>query len=285
LKRRDLVATLNIIGCGNVGKVLGRLWMDSSTFHIQDILNRSQESAATAARFVGAGNPVADWTALRPADVFLLGTPDDQIESACAAIVRQGVLRAGTTVFHCSGALPSSVLGEAKASGASIASVHPIRSFAGPEGVAASFTGTWCGIEGDLSAVEQLSLAFSAIGARLVRINPEYKSVYHSAAVFSSNYLVTLLDVAVEAYAKAGVPREEALKLMEPLVRGTVDNIFRLGTTEALTGPIARGDVATVLRQYRAVGAWDRRVGALYKRLGKLTARIAARKRKGSKPA
>lgn len=278
-----MAPTLNIIGCGNVGKVLGHLWKEIGTFRIQDVLNRSHESAAAAVAFVGAGRPVSDWTELRPADVFLIGTPDDQIETACAGAVRSGILRPDTTVFHCSGALPSSVLDKAKTCGVSIASVHPIRSFAGPEGVAASFAGTWCGIEGDLFAVEQLSQAFSAIGARLVRINPEYKSVYHSAAVFSSNYLVALLDVAVKAYVKAGVPRDEALKLMEPLVRGTVDNVFRLGTTDALTGPIARGDVATVLRQYRAVTAWDRRVGALYKRLGKFAAAIATRKRKVSK--
>jgi predicted short-subunit dehydrogenase-like oxidoreductase (DUF2520 family) len=277
-----LAPTLNIIGCGNVGKVLARLWSETGTFQVQDILNRSQESAASAVEFIGGGRPAADWADLRPADVFLIGTPDDQVEPACANLARSGIKLAGTTVFHCSGALPSGTLSAAKASGASIASVHPIRSFAGPTQVAASFAGTWCGIEGDTDAVERLLLAFSAIGARLVRIDPEYKSVYHAAAVFSSNYLVTLLDVAVEAYAKAGVPRGDALKLMEPLVRGTVDNIFRLGTSEALTGPIARGDVATVLRQYRAVNAWDRRIGALYKRLGKFTAAIAARKRKGS---
>jgi len=278
-----LAPTLNIIGCGNVGKVLARLWCESGTYHIQDILNRSQESAALAADFIGAGRPARDWADLRPADVFLIGTPDDQVEAASAQLAQSGIVLAGTTVFHCSGALPSGALGAVKAFGASAASVHPIRSFAGPAEVAASFAGTWCGIEGDAVAVERLSLAFSAIGARLVRINPEYKSVYHSAAVFSSNYLVTLLDVAVEAYAKAGVPRDEALKLMEPLVRGTVDNVFRLGTTDALTGPIARGDLATVLRQYRSVSAWDRRVASLYKRLGKFTAVIAARKRKSSK--
>lgn len=278
-----MVPTLNIIGCGNVGKVLGRLWAESGTFRLQDVLNRSQESAAAAVDFVGAGLPIANWAALRPADIVLIGTPDDQIENACNRLAHSGMLQPRATVFHCSGALPSHVLDTAKACGAATASVHPIRSFASPEDVAGSFPGTWCGIEGELAAVEQLSQAFSAIGARLVRINPEYKSVYHSAAVFSSNYLVTLLDVAVEAYVKAGVPRDTALKLMEPLVRGTVDNIFRLGTTDALTGPIARGDVATVLRQYRAVTAWDRHVGALYKRLGKFTAAIAARKRLGSK--
>lgn len=270
--------TLNIIGCGKVGKVLARLWAENGTYDIQDILNRSHESASRAIDFIGAGQ-VADWAELRPADVFMIGTPDDQIGVACHALVHLRILRPDTIIFHCSGALPSTVLAQAQASGARMASVHPIRSFAGMEDVAASFPGTYCGIEGDAVAVEQLTQAFTSIGARLVSINPAFKSVYHSAAVFSSNYLVTLLDVAIEAYARAGVPREEALKLMEPLVRGTVDNVFRLGPTEALTGPIARGDVTTVVRQYKAVSAWDKRIGALYKHLGKLTAAIVARKR------
>jgi predicted short-subunit dehydrogenase-like oxidoreductase (DUF2520 family) len=274
-----VVPTINIIGCGNVGKVLARLWAEKGTYKIQAVLNRSRESAALAVDFIGAGQ-AAEWTNLRPADVVMIGTPDDQIGDACKMLARTGILRSNTVVFHCSGALPSTVLGPAQASGARTASVHPIRSFASQENSAASFAGTYCGIEGDAMAVELLSHAFASIGAHLVTVNPEFKSVYHSAAVFSSNYLVTLLDVAVEAYAKSGVPREEALRLMEPLVRGTVDNVFRLGPTDALTGPIARGDVATVLRQYKAVSAWDKRIGALYKQLGKLTAAVAARKRK-----
>jgi len=277
-----LVPTLNIIGCGNVGKVLGRLWIASGTFQVQDILNRSRASADAAVEFMGGGTAVDRWDALRPADFFMIGTPDAEVEAACAALARSGALRADAIVFHCSGALPSQVLASVKPAGAAVASVHPIRSFAGAEAVAASFSGTYCGIEGDAAAVERLSQAFAAIGARLVNIDPAYKSVYHSAAVFSSNYLVTLLDVALDAYARAGVTREDALKLMEPLVRGTVDNVFRLGTEDALTGPIARRDLGTVVRQYRALSAWNKGVGALYKRLGKFTAAIAARKRRAT---
>ncbi|OWW23047.1 Rossmann-like and DUF2520 domain-containing protein [Noviherbaspirillum denitrificans] len=275
-----MAPTLNIIGCGQVGKVLGRLWTEHGTFQVQDVLNRSSESATHAIEFLGAGRATPGWDDLHPADVFLIGTPDDQVEPTCARLAESGLLRPGDVVFHCSGALPSTALASAKTRGAATASVHPIRSFAGADAVARAFVGTYCGMEGDAAALGVLGPAFSAIGARLVTIDPRFKTIYHSAAVFSSNYLVSLLDVAVEAYAKAGVPRDEALRLMEPLVRGTVDNVFRLGTTEALTGPIARGDVATVLRQYRALSGWDKRIGALYKRLGKFTAAIAARKRR-----
>ncbi|HYD60012.1 MAG TPA: Rossmann-like and DUF2520 domain-containing protein [Noviherbaspirillum sp.] len=274
-----MTQTLNIIGCGQVGKVLGRLWATAGTFEVQDILNRSLESAARAADFIGAGRAHADPTSMRAADVYMIGTADDQIAQACETLADMGLLSPDAIVFHCSGALPSGILAAAKTQGASVASVHPIRSFAGAEQAAASFAGTYCGVEGDAVAVEVLTKAFSSIGAKLVPVDAELKSVYHAAAVFSSNYLVTLMDVALEAYVKAGVPRDDALKLMEPLVRGTVDNIFRLGPTEALTGPIARGDVATVLRQYRAVSAWDKRFASLYKQLGKQTAAIAARRR------
>lgn len=274
--------TLNIIGGGKVGKVLGRLWAENGTFLLQDVLNRSIESAREATTFMRAGAPQNDYCCLRPADIYLIGTPDDQIEPTCARLSAEGLFHEGCIVFHCSGALPSTVLRTAAEHGALIASAHPIRSFAGPEQVAGSFAGTFCGIEGDNAAIEILDAGFSAIGARTVSIDREFKTVYHAAAVFASNYLVTLLDTAVAAYEKSGIPRDVALQLMEPLVRGTVDNVFRVGTVDALTGPIARGDVATVVRQYRAVKAWDRRRGALYKILGKLTAIIAARKNRGA---
>jgi predicted short-subunit dehydrogenase-like oxidoreductase (DUF2520 family) len=144
--------------------------------------------------------------------------------------------------------------------------------------VVANFDGTFCGVEGDATALHILTAAYTKIGAIPVAIDSEFKSIYHAAAVFASNYLVTLLDVAQQAYAKAGIPNGEALKLMEPLVRGTVDNVFRLGPTDALTGPIARGDIATAVKQYRAVNTWNEDLGALYKQLGKLTADIAARR-------
>ena len=278
-----LSKTLNIIGCGNVGKVLGRLWAANGSFVIQDILNRSLQSGERAVSFMQAGRAVATYESLRAADVTMVATPDDQISSCGADLARTGLLHAGSVVFHCSGALPSSVFRDAAQCGASVASVHPIRSFAAPEQVAKDFAGTFCGIEGDQPAVDLLTKEFAAIGAQPVGIDVEFKSVYHAAAVFASNYLVTLLDVALQAYAKAGIPQDTALRLMEPLVRGTVDNIFRLGPTDALTGPIARGDIATAVRQYRAVNAWDERHGALYKQLGKLTADIAARRTVRSK--
>ncbi|HZW14309.1 MAG TPA: Rossmann-like and DUF2520 domain-containing protein [Noviherbaspirillum sp.] len=271
--------TINILGAGHVGKTLGRLWTQNKVFTVQDVLNATLESGTQAAAFIGAGRAVANLDQMRPADITLIATPDDRIGDCCKALAQTGLLVPGTIVFHCSGALPSSILNAASGRGAAVASIHPIRSFAEPEQVVNAFGGTFCGMEGDEAALDVLQAGFTAIGARLVPIDARFKAVYHAAAVFASNYLVTLLDVAVQSYMKAGIPEETAMQLMEPLVRGTVDNVFRLGPTDALTGPIARGDIATAVKQYRAVNAWDNRHGALYKQLGKLTADIAARRR------
>lgn len=269
---------LNIIGCGNLGKTLGRLWAANGTFAIQDVLNRSLPSAAEAVEFMQAGKAIASLAELRAADVTMIVAPDDQIAACADALAQAGAPLSGSVVFHCSGALPSAVLRAVAEHGAAVASVHPIRSFADPALASKTFAGTYCGIEGDEDAVHLLTACFSDIGAHLVPVDAGFKSVYHAAAVFASNYLVTLLDVALQAYAKAGIPENVALELMQPLVRGTVDNVFRLGTTDALTGPIARGDIATAVRQYQAVNAWDERHGALYKQLAKLTADIARRR-------
>jgi predicted short-subunit dehydrogenase-like oxidoreductase (DUF2520 family) len=277
-----LLKTLSIIGCGNVGKVLGKLWARHRTFELLDIRNRTLASAQRATAFIGAGRAVADPADMRPADVYLIGTPDDRIAQCCNVLVDAGLLSANQVVFHCSGALRSTELQSAIRLGAAVASVHPIRSFAAPENVAENFSGTYCGIEGDQRALDLLSDTFSAIGAQLVRIDPDRKILYHSAAVFACNYLATLLHVSQEAYSHAGIPADAALKLMQPLVSETLDNIFRLGPAQALSGPIARGDTVTVERQQRAVSEWNKEYGELYEIMAKLTTDLAARRERQS---
>ena len=250
--------TLNIIGAGHVGRVLGRLFAGVDGIVVQDVLTRSIASAQAAVAFIGAGTPVASYAALRHADVTLLAVSDDQIGPACAALVAEG-----------------------RQAGASVASAHPIRSFADPQQVAATFDGTFCGVEGDPLALAFLTPALHAIGARPVPIDPAAKTLYHAAAVFASNYLVTVLDAALRAYQAAGIAEPVARQLAQPLVTEAVANVFRLGAAPALSGPIARGDSATVQRQQQAVQSWDAATGELYRALVAPTQDLARRKRGG----
>jgi predicted short-subunit dehydrogenase-like oxidoreductase (DUF2520 family) len=272
---------INIVGAGHVGRALGRLFAGSGTFAVQDVLTRSQGSADAAVRFIGDGRALASFDQLRPADVWMLAVGDDQIAPVAARLVDSGLL-AGAVVFHCSGAKASGELAAAGAAGARTASVHPIRSFADPDAVAAQFAGTFCGIEGDSAALAVLEPAFVAIGARLVPIDAAAKTVYHAASVFASNYLVTVLDAALRAYQAAGIPEDVARELARPLATETLANVLRLGAQAALSGPIARGDVATVKRQQAAVAAWDAPTGQLYAALADATTSLARRRRGGA---
>jgi len=273
--------TLSIIGCGKVGRTLGRLWHDNRTFSLLDILNRSAASAQEASAFIGAGSVAVSYDGLRNADAYLIAAGDDQIAACCSALAAAGKLQPGSVVFHCSGALSSLELATASDRGAAVASIHPIRSFAVPQQVAEHFAGTWCGSEGDAAALAILGPAFSAIGARMVTIRREQKTLYHAAAVFASNYQVTLIDVAQQAYVAAGIAPELALQLIAPLLSESAANAFRLGPAAALTGPIARGDMATVARQYQAVQEWQPQVAGLYQQFATLTADLALRKKNG----
>ncbi|UGQ46296.1 Rossmann-like and DUF2520 domain-containing protein [Massilia endophytica] len=270
--------TLAIIGAGHVGRTLGRLFHESGAFTVQDVLARSAASAAAGTLFIGAGQACSSYSQLRKADVYLLAVTDDQIVSACEALAGAVPLQ-GSVVFHCSGALASDRLSAARDAGALVASVHPIRSFADVEAVAAHFAGTFCGVEGEEPALAVLLPALERIGARPVRIDASAKTVYHAAAVFASNYLVTVLDAALRAYQAAGIPEDVARELARPLAEESMRNVFRLGPAPALSGPIARGDMATVQRQQQALAAWDAATGALYAALVPPTQDLASRKR------
>jgi len=274
------VAPLNLVGAGHVGRALGRPFASGGAFTVQDVLTRNAASAREAVDFIGAGQACTTLAQMRPAQVWMLAVGDDAIVPACEALATHGQL-AGAIVFHCSGAKASGELQAARAAGAHVASVHPVRSFADPEGVAAAFSGTWCGVEGDADALALLTPAFEAIGARLVAIDAAAKTVYHAASVFAANYLVTVLDAALRAYVAAGVPEAVARELARPLASESLANVFRLGPAAALSGPVARGDLATVARQQAAVSHWDAPTGRLYEALVEATTSLAERKRRG----
>lgn len=272
--------TLSIIGAGKLGRTLGRLWHDNAVFDIADVVTRTAVSAQQATEFIGAGRAVAGLQNLVRADICLLAVGDNELPLVCAELEATGYYYPGQLVFHCSGALSSTALEPAADAGASIASIHPIRSFAQPPQVLGSFAGTWCGVEGEASALAVLNPAFEAIGGRMVSILAEHKTLYHAAAVIASNYLVTLMDASLQAYEGAGVPREQALQMIQPLVSNTMDNIFRAGPEEALSGPIARGDLDTVERQWKALVAYRPGLGDLYSQLARHTMALAQRRKK-----
>jgi predicted short-subunit dehydrogenase-like oxidoreductase (DUF2520 family) len=181
----------------------------------------------------------------RGCDAIVLCVPDAEIPAAAA-----NVAGAAPLVGHTSGATPLTAL--APAGGAAFG-MHPLQTFpagSGPE----AFAGAGCAIAGSTTE----ALAFAVDLARLLGMTPfeiddEGRAAYHAAASAASNFTVTLLGAAERIAGGAGLAPDEARALLAPLVRRTVDSLAELGPERALTGPIARGDHATVEAQRRAV--------------------------------
>ncbi len=266
--REPLVRTINVIGCGKVGRTLARLWTEHNVLEVRSVLNRSLQSGRQAVEFVGGGRAIESYAELETADIVMVSTPDEVIQQCCGQLCRAGIIQQGVVVFHCSGSLPSELLALARERGASIASVHPVRSFADPTAAVETFAGTYCALEGDRQACEVLCDVLHRCGAKTFHVQPELKTIYHVATVVVCNYLVALMEVGLRCFEKAGLPRETAIEVMQPIVTGTITNVFKLGPVRALTGPIARGELSVVARQCQALGQWDQEIQRIYEGLG-----------------
>lgn len=195
-------------------------------------------------------------------DVVLLCVPDARIAEAAAVLTP----RAGLIVGHTSGALGLDVLVPHVAFG-----LHPLMTVP-REG--ASFAGAGAAVAGSSDAALQVAHALArAVGMVPTAIADADRAAYHAAASMASNFLVTLEDAAEQLLATTGAPRE----LLVPLVRATVGNWARSGGRAALTGPIARGDEATVLRQRETIAARTPELLVLFDALADRTRALAAR--------
>jgi predicted short-subunit dehydrogenase-like oxidoreductase (DUF2520 family) len=268
------------VGCGKVGQTLAHLWHDKTIFTIQDVLTTSASSAQNACRFIGAGTPVQSIAAMRPADVWMIGVQDANIASMATALAQSFGSRSATpegasAVFHCSGALSSSLLAPLSALGWHTASAHCILSFTSAPAAIAQFRGTACALEGDRGALALLRPLFESVGAQCFSVKSDQKLLYHAAAVFATNFVPVLQGLAEEAWLSSGVPSALLPGLRAALLNNAVANILRTGPQGALTGPAARGDTAAIARQSAAVTTWNQQAGAAYDALSALALRMA----------
>lgn len=270
-----MTKTLNIIGPGRVGRTLGELLQRAGLCAVQDVLSAEIATAESAVTFIGAGRAVRVLRDMRAANLWLLTPPDAAIAPVATALAAAGHVGQGDVVFHCSGSQPSGLLAPLVAAGAHIASVHPLKSFADPAAAVQSFKGTHCAAEGDAAALAVLTPLFEQLGAHIAIINPAGKTLYHAASVLVCNDLTALMEAGLRAYEQAGIERATAQAMMEPLVRETLDNVFALGTTRALTGPVARGDAGVLARQLAVLNALDPRIADAYRALNQIALDLA----------
>ena len=204
---------------------------------------------------LGRGDDLS--TAARNCDLLLIATPDSTVASIAASVLPV----AETVVAHVAGSLGLEVLEPH----ARRASLHPLRAL---PTTTSDVAGAWFAVSGDPIAAE----AVTDLGGRAITVPDDARSraAYHAAAVVASNHLVALLDSVERIAAVAGVP----LYAFFDLIRGTVDNFEVLGPERALTGPIARGDWATIAKHHATIPASERDA---YRAMAKGAARLAGR--------
>jgi predicted short-subunit dehydrogenase-like oxidoreductase (DUF2520 family) len=247
-----------IIGAGKVGCALGRILLENGypvTFGVRDTSQVLPVELGKHDSWRKNFSVLENTEAVRKAKLIIIAVQDKQIQSVCESIVNH--IAASSIVAHCSGALDSSVLDSAKTAGHKICSLHPLNTF--PTHAAAQKTfadnhhQTALYGEGDDSALEHCFPLFTELGFLCTEIESEAKPLYHVACVFASNYLVTLMDMSLQTGESAGIERKQFWQSLQPLITTTTSNIGENGTVNALSGPVARGDTATIQKHLTAL--------------------------------
>jgi predicted short-subunit dehydrogenase-like oxidoreductase (DUF2520 family) len=195
---------------------------------------------------------------------IVLAVPDDSLEEV-AADLRDRAVVPGVPVIHLSGARGAEVLDGLQRAGHPVGSLHPLVSVPDASTGAARLPGAWYAVEGDEPARAFARGLVDSLDGRILDIPDGQKPLYHAAGVFASNYVVAVLAQAEALLRRAGV-EEDARDALCDLARGVVENVRTLGPRDALTGPVARGDIRTVTLHLARLFQEERRLYSLLAR-------------------
>lgn len=269
--------TYAIIGAGKVGTAIACM-LQNKGYQPVAVASRTANSASKLANTLGIPWFDQPESASLLADIVFITTADGAIREVAERLAEKGGFKQGQIVLHFSGALSAQILAPAREQGASVGSLHPLQSFAQLESALQNLPGTYFAIEGDTVAIEGAEQIARALGGNPVVISSQNKPLYHAAACVASNYLITIYQQAVSMMQVAGFTAQEAQVALLPLVQGTLLNLQQVGLPQALTGPISRGDTATLQCHLETMSIIGEEQQQLYRKLGLATISIALEK-------
>jgi predicted short-subunit dehydrogenase-like oxidoreductase (DUF2520 family) len=271
-----LMFDIGFIGAGTVATALA-VSLSKKGYPVVAVSSRSVDSARKLASLVSgcracsSNQEVAD-----NAQLIFITTSDDAIASVAAQVEwhpRQYVV-------HCSGADSADILEPARKAGALVGVFHPLQTFAIAQQAMDNIPGTTFAIEAEKPLLSILKDIATSLGGNSVEIKAGDKVVYHAAAVFACNYMVTLVKLATDLWQTFGISRKQAVKALMPLLQGTINNIDAIGIPYCLSGPIARGDTGTINKHLTALQKVAPELVPAYRELGLKTIPIARAKGK-----
>lgn len=268
--------TFSIVGAGRLGTALAAALVRRG-WELRLVVDEDLRAARESRRVIGSGRAAAMiGRASRPGDVVIVAVPDAAVGRVAASLAASGPDWAGRTVFHTSGILPAGALGPLRERGARTASLHPAQSIPRKDTPASAFREVVWGIEGDEEALVTAHAIVRSLGGHVLRLSEEEKPLYHAACALASNALVALTATSFGLLRAAGIDEKTASAALLPLMQGTLQNVKYLGPRAALTGPVSRGDDATVKKHLEALRR-DPEALAVYRALGKFALGLAAR--------
>ncbi len=205
-------------------------------------------------------------------DVVILAVRDDAITPLAESLAKARAISERHVVLHLSGVQGQEALGPLVSTRAALGSLHPLQTIVEPQLTPARLKGAWAAVEGMPRAALAGEQIAQDLGMRPFRIATKAKAIYHAGAVFASNYLVVVEAVAQRLLRHAGLSDADAWAALKPLVEGTFENLSRHEPREALTGPVVRGDAATIGRHLESLAVDDAR---LYRALGRAALELA----------
>lgn len=266
---------IGIAGAGRTGCSLA-LALAAKGARISGVYSRKPESVAGIFKGTGIECEADICSLVAKSDLIFLTVPDSEITPFSTRISSLCGGAAAEKIFlHCSGALTSAALNELRDAGAVTGSLHPIQTFPDREKSWNAMYGIYFSFEGSDKAIPVVRETVEILEGEVLVIEPEAKPLYHAAACILSNYMAALSYTAGELLERAGIPPEVGIKAFGPLLKSTAGNIAGIGSVKALTGPISRGDKATISGHLAAIGTDDRDTAELYRVLGRITVQLA----------
>lgn len=267
---------IGFIGAGTVGTALA-VRLSGKGYPVIAVASRTKASAqrlvdaVPGCRVCDSAQEVAD-----NAQFVFITTSDDAIAQVAAELQ----WHPGQSAVHCSGADSTDILESARECGAHVGGFHPLQTFASVAHAIENIPGSTFAIEAEEPLLSTLEEMASALEGSWVRLGAGDKVLYHAAAVIACNYFVTLVKLATDLWQTFGVSSEKATKALLPLLRGTLNNIDNVGLPNCLTGPIARGDIGTIMKHLDALERAAPDVLSTYRELGLQTIPVALAKGK-----
>ncbi len=259
-----------------MGTTLGKYFAEHSV-EVAGYYSRSISSASEAAAFTGSRVFETARDVLAASDVLFLTVPDGAIRTVYDALPKE--LLRGKILCHASGALTAKeAFPDLETYGGSGCSVHPLFAVS-DKNAYRELVDVFFAVEGTPACLPRMTAWLRSIGLHAQRMDGSKKRLYHAAAVVASNHVVALFAEAMDMLEACGFDEDAARAALAPLFLGNARHVAEAGPEKALTGPVERGDAATVekhLAAFAEIGDEDDR--ALYRLLTKRLLRIAKAK-------